>query len=276
MDIGTAKPSPEERDSLPHHMIDLNPPSQAFSAGEYLRLGREVLKDMRKRGRVPFVVGGTGFYLRALIEGLFEGPGRSEPLRERMRRIAERRGPATLHRALSRIDAPSAARISPADLGRIVRAYEVYLLTGRPMSSWQTQQSKPLEGFRCLKLGIEWPRELLYRRIEERVERMFETGFVEEVRELLKQFPEGSHAFQAIGYRQIIDYFRANKTLAQAVEETKLESRRYAKRQLTWFRADPQIIWLKADGAEIDLLGEARRMIGELIGGEPKPRPNHL
>ena len=263
MDRGTAKPSPEERDSLPHHMIDLTPPSQAFSAGEYLRRGREVLKDIRNRGRLPFVVGGTGFYLRALIEGLFEGPGRSEPLRARMRRIAERRGPATLHRALSRIDASTAARLAPADLGRIVRAYEVYLLTGKPMSSWQTQQSKPIEGFCWLKLGIEWPRELLYRRIEERVERMFETGFVEEVRELLRQFPEGSPAFKAIGYRQIIDYLRGDKTLAQAVEETKLESRRYAKRQLTWFRADGEIVWLNAARADEDLLGEARRKVLE-------------
>jgi tRNA dimethylallyltransferase len=193
-----------------------------------------------------------------------------------MHNIAERRGSATLHRALSRIDAPSAARISTADLARIIRAYEVYLLTGRPMSSWQTQQSEPLEGFRWLKLGIEWPRELLYRRIEARVERMFEAGFVEEVRELLKQFPQESHAFKAIGYRQIIDYLRGDKTLAQAVEETKLQSRRYAKRQLTWFRADPGIIWLKADQAEADLLGEARRLIRELIARAAYPRPNHL
>ena len=137
------------------------------------------------------------------------------------------------------------------------------------MSSWQTQQSKPIEGFCWLKLGIEWPRELLYRRIEERVERMFETGFVEEVRELLRQFPEGSHAFKAIGYRQIIDYLRGDKTLAQAVEETKLESRRYAKRQLTWFRADGEIVWLNAARADEDLLGEARRKVLEFTGEAP-------
>lgn len=269
MDIGTAKPGRLERDSIPHHMIDLRAPFEDFSAGDYQRLGREVLKNIQARGRIPFVSGGTGFYLRALIQGLFEGPGRSEPLRERMKRIAGRRGPATLHRALARVDHVSATRIAPADVARVMRAYEVYLLTGRTMSRWQRQQTSRLEGFCWLKLGIEWPRETLYRRIEARVDQMLEMGLVDEVRGLLQRFPEDSHAFKAIGYRQIIECLNGKMTLAQAIEETKRQSRRYAKRQLTWFRSDREVLWLHAARGEEDLLGEARRRVEELLAAQP-------
>ncbi len=265
MDIGTAKPTSMERESIPHYMIDLRAPSEDFSAGEYQRLGRESLDAIRKRGQLPLVVGGTGFYLQALLQGLFEGPGRSEPLRERMNRIAGHRGSATLHHALARVDQASAIRISPSDIARIVRAYEIYLLTGKPMSWWQKQRTDRLQDFRWLKLGIAWPRETLYRRIEARVDQMFEMGFVDEVRMLLQHYPDSCHAFKAIGYRQVAEFLRGDSTFAQAIEETKRESRRYAKRQLTWFRRDPEILWLDAARGENDLLPQARQRTHEFL-----------
>jgi tRNA dimethylallyltransferase len=265
MDIGTAKPAPAERESVPHHMLDLRMPGEDFSAGEYQRLGREALRAIRDRGRIAFVVGGTGFYLRALIQGLFQGPGRSEELRRRFRRIAERRGVACLYRALQRADPATAARIAPTDISRIIRAYEVYLLTGRPMNWWHCQPRSGLEGFRWLKLGIQWPRGELYCRIETRVEEMFQAGFVAEVRGLLERFPGERHAFKAIGYRQIAGFLAGKITLDQAQEQTKMESRRYAKRQMTWFCGDPEIAWLDASQGEEQLLARAVERIDAFL-----------
>src|SRR5262245_10173703 len=155
MEIGTAKPTAQERAAVPHHLIDLRAPTDAFSAGDFERLGRTVLEDVRRRDRLPFVVGGSGLYLRALEHGLFEGPARSEELRARMRRIAARRGAACLHRALARIDPAAAARIAPADLPRIIRAYEVYAQSGEPLSSWHARPTVKNEEFRWLKLALD-------------------------------------------------------------------------------------------------------------------------
>lgn len=253
MNIGTAKPTPTERETVPHHMLDLHDPGEDFSAGDYQRLAREALGKIRDRGHVPFVAGGTGFYLRALIDGLFEGPGRSEELRARMRAILRRGGIAHLYRALQCSDPVAAGRIMPADTSRIIRAYEVYLMTGRPMSKWQEQPLDKLVGFRWLKLAPAWPREILYQRINRRVDEMFQAGFVEEVRGLLQKYPPECHALKAIGYRQIVDFLEAKCSLEQAVDNTKQESRRYAKRQLTWFRALPDVVWLDA-GANLSNL----------------------
>ena len=270
MDIGTAKPATTERESVPHHMLDLRMPGENFSAGDYQRLGREGLRAIRDRERIAFVVGGTGFYLRALIQGLFQGPGRSEELRRRLSRIAERRGVACLYRALQRSDPAIAARIAPTDISRVTRAYEVYLLTGRPMNWWHCQPRNGLEGFRWLKLGIHWPREELYRRIETRVEEMFQAGFVDEVRGLLERFPAKRDAFKAIGYRQIAGFLAGKISLDDAKEQTKIESRRYAKRQMTWFRGDPEIVWLDATEGEERLLAQAVERIEAFLG----PRQN--
>jgi tRNA dimethylallyltransferase len=246
MDIGTAKATIEARGRTAHHLLDLRDPGDDFSAGDYQRLGREVLQEIRGRSRLPLIVGGTGLYLRALLEGLFEGPGRSEEIRDRLRRAVERRGAPSLHRALERADPEIARRIHPSDRSRIVRAYEVYLLTGKTMTWWQEQPRDRLTGFCWLKLGISWPREMLYQRIDARVDAMFALGLVEEVARLIQTFPSGSHAFRAIGYRQVRDFLVGSKSLEEAKEETKRESRRYAKRQLTWFRSDPEIEWLDA------------------------------
>jgi tRNA dimethylallyltransferase len=244
MDIGTAKASPAERERVRHHMLDLRNPNEDFSAGDYQRLAREAINEICSRGNRPFVVGGTGFYLKALIEGLFEGPARSEELRARMRKIIGRRGPRALHNALRRVDPESANRIAEADSERIIRAYEVHLVSGKSISWWQQQPRDALMGYRWLKFGIDVPRRLLYQRINQRVEEMFESGLVEETRALLNSYSKFSQAFKAIGYHQVLDYFDGKLSLSQAIEATQMESRRYAKRQLTWFRSDPEILWL--------------------------------
>ena len=247
MNIGTAKVSPEERRQVRHHMLDLQNPDRDFSAGEYQRQARDVIRQISGRGHIPFVVGGTGFYLRALIDGLFEGPGRSEELRARMRRAIQRKGPQVLHRALRRVDPDCAARISATDAERLVRSCEVYLLSGKTMTWWQQQPRDAFKGFRWLKIGIDIPRERLYERINHRVDEMFQRGLLHEARELLEAFAPAPQAFKAIGYRQAAAYIEGKMTASEAVEETKKQSRHYAKRQLTWFRAEPGIVWLDGD-----------------------------
>jgi tRNA dimethylallyltransferase len=264
MDIGTAKASRIERESIPHHLLDLREPAEEFSAGDYQRLARRALDEIRHRKNVPIVVGGSGFYLRALVEGLFDGPGRNEELRERLRRIVRRWGVRRLHKTLRRVDSTTAALIMETDASRLIRALEIYFHTGRPMSWWQSRPRDALRGFRWLKLGIAWPREELYRRINARVEEMIRAGFVEEVGALLERFPTGCQALKAIGYRQISEYLRGERSLQEAVQNTQQESRRYAKRQLTWFRADAEIVWL--DGSRWDeLLIEADQRSSQFL-----------
>ncbi len=252
MDIGTAKPPASDRHIVPHHLLDVRQPDRPFSAGEYQALGRAALADIRSRNRLALVTGGTGFYYRALTQGLFEGPGRSEKWRVRLRGIVRRGGTSRLYHALARIDPVAAGRIAPADTDRILRSYEVYLSTGKPITWWRARPSPALSGFAWLKLGIAWPRPVLYARIDARVGAMFDAGLVAEVESLLRNYPRDSHAFKAIGYRQAAEYLEGRIGLEQAIEETRRESRRYAKRQLTWFRADPELHWLDADsGADL-------------------------
>jgi tRNA dimethylallyltransferase len=197
------------------------------------------------------VVGGTGFYFRALIEGLFAGPGRSESLRSRLRRIVAARGPEAIHRILQHIDPETAARLAPADAERNIRAYEIFRISGKTMSWWQSRPRDDLKGYRWLKLGIAWPRTLLYERIDRRAEEMVRKGFVAEVRQLAARLSRDCQAFKAIGYRQVLAYLDGVWSLEEAVEDMQRESRRYAKRQTTWFRSDTDILWLDpASGAE--------------------------
>jgi tRNA dimethylallyltransferase len=269
MNIGTAKASPAEQAFLPHHMLDLRDPGQDFSAGDYERTAREAIGEIRARGNVPFVVGGSGFYLRALIDGLFEGPPRSEELRARMRRITKRKTPKVLHRALQRVDPESARRLAARDAERIIRAYEVYFISGKPMSWWQKQPRDAFQGYRWLKLGVDVPREQLYQQINGRVEEMLRSGFIEEVRDLLNRFPRSSQALKAIGYRQIAEYLDGELSYLQAVEETKTESRRYAKRQMTWFRSDSSIVWLDGRAGFGEIQNRAAALIGAFLSTRP-------
>jgi tRNA dimethylallyltransferase len=261
MDIGTAKPTISDRQIVLHHLLDLRDPGEDFSAGDYQRLARQALEDIRHRSRIPFVVGGTGFYLRALLDGFFEGPGRSEELRTRLRDVVQRRGPQFLHRALRHADPLSAQRIAPNDTARLIRACEIYLLTGKPLSWWHGQPTVKLAGYRWLLLGIAWPRQELYQRINRRVEAMMAAGFIAEVEDLLSKYPRDCHAFKAIGYRQIAEYLEAKRPLSDAIESTKQESRRYAKRQLTWFRSLKDVSWLDGNLEWRQLLDTAAQQV---------------
>ena len=265
LDIGTAKVSKADQDRVRHHMLDVQDPDREFSAGDYQRMAREAVRGIHKRGHVPFVAGGTGFYLRALIEGLFEGPGRSEELRARMRSIIRRKGPALLHRALLKVDPQSAARIAQNDAERIIRAYEVHLLTGKSMTWWQLHPRIAFTGYRWLKIGIEIPREQLYRKIDQRVDEMFRGGLLEEVQQLLQRFPMNSQAFKAIGYRQAVAYLGGTLSLADAIEETRKDSRHYAKRQLTWFRADKSITWLDGQLEPDEMQNKAAALVSDWL-----------
>ena len=266
MDIGTAKVSKSDQAMVPHHMLDVQDPDRDFSAGDYQRMAREAIQGIHERGNITIVAGGTGFYLRALIEGLFEGPSRSEEMRWRMRHILRRKGSAFLHRRLQKVDPASAARITEADGERVIRAYEVYLLTGKTMDWWQKQPRDTFHGYCWLKIGIDVSREKLYARINRRVEEMFEGGFLDEVRSLLVRFPRNAHAFKAIGYSQALDHLDGHLTLQEAIADTQLQSRHYAKRQLTWFRADKSITWLDGQQDSAVLQTKASAMIEEFLG----------
>lgn len=273
LEIGTAKPSREERRRVPHHLFDRVEPDEYFSAGSYMREAREICREVTGRKRIPLVVGGTGLYLRVLLEGIFTGPGRSEDIRVRLDHIARRRGPAVLHRILSRRDPAAAAAIQPGDRVRVIRALEVLLLTGREMSDQQKLRS-PLEGFRILKVGLDVPRSELYGRIDCRVSRMFDEGLVEEVRCLLGMgYPPSAKAFEALGYRHAMAALCGEISLPRAIELTQRDTRRYAKRQLTWFRKEKDVRWLHVAGDDpsacdqfMSLLDEVRSSDGVRTG----------
>jgi tRNA dimethylallyltransferase len=238
-DIGTAKLPERERRGIPHHLIDLHAPDEVFTAGEFARLARCVVGEVKDRGRLPILAGGTGFYLRSLIHGLSPGPQRDEDLRERLA-VRERRRPLSLHRLLARFDPPTAARIHPNDVPKTVRALEICLLSRRPASTVLAKEREALTGFQVLKIGLFPPREALYERIQVRTERMFREGLIEEVRALLAAGVSAElKPFQSLGYRQALQVVRGEWSAAQAIADTALRTRQYAKRQMTWFRREP-------------------------------------
>ena len=258
LDIGTAKPSEQERKRIPHHLYDLIGPAALYSAGRYVVDARRVCSEIADRGGIPFVVGGTGLYLRVLLEGIFHGPGRSDAMRERLGRIAKKKGVAYLHALLCRKDPAAGGRIQARDQRRIMRALEIYFSTGSPISQLQDQR-KPLEGFSVLKLGLNLPRDVLYGRINGRVARMFDEGLTEEVKRLLDEgYRDDCKAFEALGYRHVLSALRGGLSQPEAIELTCRDTRRYAKRQMTWFRKEPQIRW-------IDSPGESRQALDQLL-----------
>lgn len=249
-DIGTAKLTVEERRGIAHHLLDVIGPDEVFSAGEYARRARETLRQIASRGALPVVVGGTGFYLRAMLDGLFEGPERDDALRERLVE-RERRRPGSLHKLLKRFDPGSLARIHARDVQKTIRALEVSLAARRPMSRMFAAGREPLEGFRVLKLGLDPPREALYQRLDARCKQMFENGLVEEVQAILARgFPQSAKPFESHGYKQALAMLRGEMTRDEAVESAQRNTRRYAKRQWTWFRKEKELEWLSGFGAE--------------------------
>ena len=258
MDVGTAKPTTEERALLPHHLIDVADPDQPFTAGEYSRLARAALREIAERGRMPLVTGGTGLYLRALTDGLFAGPARHEELRERLKRSQVRHGEGWLHRLLVRLDPASAARIHANDTPKLIRAIEVCLAARKPLS--EVMARDPLTGFRLLRIGLNPPRQKLYERLNRRAAGMFDAGLVEETRGLLNRYGPVK-ALDSLGYRQALGVLNGSLSMDAAIEAAQQGHRNYAKRQLTWFRREPEVHWLESLGDE----AETQRLASELV-----------
>ena len=247
-DIGTAKPTSAERASAPHHLLDFFDPAGYITAGEYARQARATLLQIKSREALPIVVGGTGLYLRALLEGLFAGPQRSEQLRERLRQRSEEKGSAYLHRILGRLDPAAAANIHAHDLPKLVRAIEICLASRTKMTEIWQQGRDPLHGFRIVRIGLDPDRNALYQRINQRAQRMFEAGLVEETRTLLAKYGEAARPLAALGYKQAIQLLRGAINHETAVQAAQQAHRNYAKRQMTWFRREPDVLWLAGFG----------------------------
>ncbi len=276
-DIGTAKLPAGDRHKVPHHLIDVLNPDELFTAGEYARAAAAVVQEISARGRLPVLAGGTGFYLRALLEGLFPGPVRDQALRDRLA-AREVRRPGSLHRLLARFDPETALKIHPHDLPKVTRALEICLLARRPASELFRAGRAGLRGYRSLKLGL-WPgRDALYDRVNLRCEKMFEAGLVDEVRRILALgYPAEVKPFESVGYKQALQVIRGELNPREAVFYAQRSTRNYAKRQLTWFRKETGMVWLKGFGDEPGVWEEARGRVAEFLGcGKPPknvPKP---
>jgi tRNA dimethylallyltransferase len=265
-EIGTARPSLAERARVPHHLLDFVDPTACMTAGEYARQARVLLEEIRSRGRLPIVVGGTGLYLRALLEGLFPGPQRSEELRERLRQRAQKKGSTYLHRVLRRLDAAAARRIHGNDTPKLIRAIEVCLRSRQPMTEGWKQGRSSLEGFRVLRLGLNPGRDPLYERINRRAQQMLNAGLIEETERLLAKYGDAAWPLRSLGYQQVVQLLRGemeSETVLQAVQQA---HRNYAKRQMTWFRREPEVLWLPGFGDDPEMQRQALAQVAELQG----------
>jgi len=268
--IATAKVPVDERRGIPHHLIDFVAPEINYTAGQWAREAANKIEEIESRGRIPLLVGGTGFYLRALRHPFFASPQTDESLRQRLTRIRERYGPEHLHRLLNRIDPSAARQLFPRDWPRVQRAIEVYFQTGKSIVDQQPKRPEPHESSRRLRiLALNPPREDLYERINERTEAHFRAGLVDEVRDLLARgISPSSNALGAHGYRRLVEYLQGLRTLESAVEQTKLDVRHYAKRQLTWFRHEADVEWFAGFGEQNDIL----RSVLESIDAGPRSK----
>jgi tRNA dimethylallyltransferase len=274
VDIGTDKPPVGERRGIAHHLIDVVDPDEVYSAARYAREAAEAMAAITQRGRRPVLVGGTGFYYRALVRGLFPGPPRDDALRARLGRVADRRGVEALHRWIARVDPESGRRIEPRDRMRLVRALEVYLLTGRPLTAHFAETTSPIAGTEVLTLGLTLPRQDLRVRVASRVDAQLARGVAAEVERLLAAgVPASAHAFSGLVYRQIMELRAGVRDLAATRELIVRENMRYARRQLTWFRKEPGVRWLDGAGESVAIRQEARDMV-ETFLGRAKARPS--
>jgi len=258
-EIGTAKPTIAERNRVPHHLLDSVDPNEYITAGEYSRQARKVLQEINTRGNVPIVVGGTGLYLQALLEGLFPGPKRSEELRDRLRRRASDK--THLHRLLQRLDPAAAAKIHSNDTPKLIRAIEVCLASRKEMSAMWKEGRDPLQGFHVLRLGLNPDRAALYQRINQRAQQMFDTGLVEETERMLAKYGDTARPLSSLGYKQAVQLLRGEIDRDTAIQAAQQAHRNYAKRQMTWFRREPHVAWLAGFGDEANIQGKAIKLV---------------
>lgn len=251
MDVGTAKPTADERRAVPHHLLDLREPHEDYSVAQYLDAAGAIVRDLRARNMPALFVGGTPLYLKALLRGLFDGPPADWPLRHALMEKAQRFGPEALHAELSTVDPAAAARLHPADTRRVIRALEVFRLTGRPISSWQQEFAIARSAEDCRVFVLDWPRDELDQRISLRVQQMFAAGLVDEVRRLLESpLGLGRTARQALGYREVLEHLAGRASIEQTMELVVTRTRQFARRQLTWFRSLAESRWMPVVAGE--------------------------
>jgi tRNA dimethylallyltransferase len=266
-DIGTDKVRLEQRRGIPHHLIDILEPTGEYTAAQYAHDASAVIRDVDRRGALAILVGGTGFYYRALTRGLFPGPGRDPVTRSRLESLAERKGAAALHRLLTRVDASSARRIQPRDVKRVVRALEVFFLTGRPLTAHFSDTIAPLPEFDAVPIGVRLPAAQTSERVLRRVNEQFEQGLLDEIRGLLARgVPETARPFGGLVYRQALEYLHGVRDEASTRALIAQENRRYARRQLIWFRKEPNLIWLDGPGESPSTIAAAARLIEQRLG----------
>jgi tRNA dimethylallyltransferase len=261
LEIGTAKPSAEQRARVRHHMIDIAAPTDAYTAGDYSRDARAAIAGVSAREHMPIIAGGTGLYLRALLEGLFAGPQRNDALREELRAVAETDGPAALHTRLAELDPIAAEKIHANDTPKIIRAIEVCLTTEKPISEVWQQGRDALTGYRILRIGLEPPREALKQRINSRAAAMFDEGLIEETRGLMGKYGDARRSLTSLGYAQAVAVLRGEISRDEAVTAAQSGHRQYAKRQRTWFRRVPEIHWLHGFGDDADTIADALALV---------------
>jgi len=273
-DIGTDKVPVESRQGIAHHLIDIADPTDEYTAAQYARDAARIIGDIHRRGRLPIVAGGTGFYFRALTRGLFPGPGRDPALRARLERIAARRGLPFLHRLLRRVDPESAARIQPRDLKRMVRALEVFFLTGRPLTAHFAETRSPIPGVDVLALAVRLPPERIAERVARRVDDQFARGLLDEIRALLDRgIPESARPFGGLVYRQALEHLHGVRDEASTRALITQENRRYARRQLIWFRKEPNLVWLDGPGEAAATMAAAADLIDRRLAGRGEIGP---
>jgi tRNA dimethylallyltransferase len=263
-DIGTAKTPEAQREGIRHHMIDVLDPADGYSAGDYARAARAIVAQVSARRRLPIVAGGTGFYLRALLDGLPKLPEKDDAVRQRI--VArETRRPGSMHRILKRLDPAAAARIHANDIHKLIRALEVRLLTGEPAPP--PERGDALDGYKTLKLGLNPDRKVLHELLDARAREMFHSGLLAEVRGMIAAGCSGDEKpFESLGYRQAVEHLRGRLTLEQAIASTQIETRQYAKRQWTWFRRDSEIVWLDGFGSSADVIEKAAKLVRQHVG----------
>jgi tRNA dimethylallyltransferase len=265
-DIGTDKLAPADRRGIPHHLIDIVEPTEEYTAARYARDAAAIVREIHARGRLPMVVGGTGFYYRALTRGLFPGPPADRALRDRLERMAARRGAAFLYRMVGRVDPASAARIQPRDIKRLVRALEVFFLTGRPLTDHFADTRSPLAGVTVRALAVRLPAAEISRRVTRRVDEQFNRGLLDEIRGVLASgVPETARPFGGLVYRQAIEHLHGVRNEAATRALIAQENRRYARRQATWFRKEPGLVWIEGPGESPATIAAAIGLVGEWL-----------